>query len=222
VASLLADLISADGPAVALGKSTIDLRTIEAGTYYLRVYNPTGASVTNLPFVLEVSAPEQGYVHPISDRDRIHGGEGDDLLVGNMGLDRIWGDSGRDDFIAESIEIHDFDSAAGEQRTLPPGSERSTIPAEGAPVDAAIAIEDRAAWLWPKPWACRSHVLSRTPLIHVDNQPERIPAGNSLNRERILASDLGEITMLDASSRHHESEESAVRAESRNAESGRQ
>src|SRR6185295_6145208 len=51
--SLLADLISADGPAVALGKSTIDLRTIEAGTYYLRVYNPTGESLTNLPFSLE-------------------------------------------------------------------------------------------------------------------------------------------------------------------------
>src|SRR6185295_14972780 len=108
--SLLADLISADGSAVALGKSTIDLRTIESGTYYLRVYNPTGESLTNLPFTLEVAAPEQGYVHPIPDRDLIRGGEGDDLLVGNMGLDRIWGESGRDDFIAESVEIHDLDS----------------------------------------------------------------------------------------------------------------
>jgi len=110
-------------------------------------------------------------VHPIPDRDRLHGGEGDDLLVGDMGLDRAWGESGRDDAILEAVEWHDQDVAAGEKRTLPPGSERSTIPPEGPPVDAAIAIVDRGlrvafAEAMGAP-VTRSYL--NTPLIHVDD-----------------------------------------------------
>jgi ELWxxDGT repeat protein len=145
VPGLKADLYAADGPVVALGKSTIDLRAIESGTYYLRVYTPCcEAGEANIPFIFEADAPVQGYVHPLSDRDRIRGGDGDDLIVGNEGLDRLWGESGRDDFVAEAVEVHDFDEPAGETRVLPPGSERSTIPPEGPPVDASIIIADRA------------------------------------------------------------------------------
>ena len=130
---LLADLLSGDGTVIALGKPTIDLRATEAGTYYVRVYSPTGPVTQDTPFEIAVDAPIQGYTHPISDRDRISGGDGDDLIIGNQGLDRLRGDSGRDDFVAELIEVRDFDQPAGETLSAVDPGERSTIPPEGPP-----------------------------------------------------------------------------------------
>ncbi|MCX7893546.1 MAG: PA14 domain-containing protein, partial [Burkholderiales bacterium] len=201
---LVADLIAADGAVVALGKSTIDLRAIESGTYYLRVYNPGGVATEKLPFQISVDAPAQGYVHPISDRDRIFGGDGDDLIVGNQGLDRIRGESGTDTFIAERIEIRDLDT--NERYTLPPGSERSPLPPEGPPVDAWIAISDvnlRVAIAEALGIPVTMSYLG-TPIIHVDDADPRTNltlANPNVYSQRILASDLAELTVLDAAGR---------------------
>src|SRR5690606_18844936 len=139
---LVADLVAADGTVIETGKSVIDLRTIESGKYFLRVYDPTNSADQDIAFKIEAIAPVQGYVHPIADRDEIHGEDGDDLIVGSQGLDRLWGESGRDDFIGEQVELRDFDRAAGEKLSPSLPEERSTIPPEGPPVDAFIEISD--------------------------------------------------------------------------------
>ena len=41
---LVADLLAADGTVIEVGRPTIDIRAIESGTYYLRVYDPTGTA----------------------------------------------------------------------------------------------------------------------------------------------------------------------------------
>ena len=204
---LVADLYAADGTVVKTAMPTLDIRAIEAGTYYLRVYDPTGTATADVPFVIEVDAPIQGYTHPSTDRDRIHGGDGDDLIVGNQGLDRLWGDSGRDDFIGESLEIRDFDAPAGETLTPALSSERSTIPPEGPPVDSPIAIQDpglRVAIAQSLGFAVTQSYIPGQYLIHVPDGSLRtdLPLSEGLNfRERILASDLAELTALDASGR---------------------
>ncbi|MFN0040815.1 MAG: LamG-like jellyroll fold domain-containing protein, partial [Burkholderiales bacterium] len=204
---LVADLLAGDGTVMEVGKSTIDIRAIEAGTYYLRVYDPAGGT-TNRSFELEFDAPIQGYVHPDLDRDRLHGGDGDDLLVGNQALDRMWGDSGRDDFIGESLELRDFDQPAGETLTPSLSSERSNIPPEGPPVDALIAIPDaglRVAIAQALGIPVTQSYLPGQFVIHVPNGSQRtdLSLADGLNfRQRILASDLGEMTVLDAAGRN--------------------
>src|SRR2546422_11556663 len=92
------------GQLVSRGKSTIDLRAVEAGSFFLRVYTPDATPVAeDLAFAIAVDAPIQGYSHPIPDRDRLHGDDGDDLLIGNGGVDRLFGDSGRDRLLAPQI-----------------------------------------------------------------------------------------------------------------------
>jgi len=204
---LVADLLAADGTVIETGRSIIDLRATEAGQYFLRVYDPSGQAGGDIPFVIETRAPIQGYTHPIPDRDEIHGGDGDDLIVGNQGLDRLWGDSGRDEFIAEALEVRDLDAPGAERRTPSLPEERSTIPPEGPPVDARIAIEDPAlrvalgeALGLP---VTRSYVEGQF-LIHVPDGSRRTDL--SLGEpgtfsQRILASDLAQIDRLDAAGR---------------------
>ena len=58
---VLGDLYDSAGSLLARGKSILDLRALDAGTYYLRVYNPFAASQTApLPFTLEASVPFPG------------------------------------------------------------------------------------------------------------------------------------------------------------------
>ena len=207
VPGLVADLLAADGTVIDTGKSTIDIRNIESGTYYLRVYNPAGTADGDVPFQLEISSPKRGYSHPTTDSDNIFGGDGDDLLVGNQGLDRMWGDSGRDDFIGETLELRDFDKPAGEKLMPSLSSERSNIPPEGPPVDAGIAIPDEALRVAIAEALGIPITQSYIPghfLIHVPNGSLRtdLPLTDATNyAQRILASDLGELTVLDAAGR---------------------
>ena len=91
-----------------LEESLSDLRALDAGTYYLRVYNPFAASQTApLPFTLEASVPIPGYSHPLSDFDEIHGDDGNDIIIGNKHIDHLFGDRGADYFIADAVEVRD-------------------------------------------------------------------------------------------------------------------
>ncbi|MFK8115622.1 MAG: LamG-like jellyroll fold domain-containing protein, partial [Rubripirellula sp.] len=67
-------------------------------------------------FTIEFDAPIRGQDQIIEtdaspDRDVIRGGAGDDVLVGNHELDRIFGGSGSDTFTAEAVEVRDRDLA---------------------------------------------------------------------------------------------------------------
>ncbi|XZE56469.1 PKD domain-containing protein [Planctomycetaceae bacterium SH139] len=98
------DLIDADGGVVAANQSVFDLRHVPAGTYYLRVHDTVST------FTFEFDAPSRGQfagTTTLPDRDWIDGGDGDDVLVGNNDIDRIFGGSGADTITAEPIEIRD-------------------------------------------------------------------------------------------------------------------
>ena len=123
---------------MAHDRSIIDMRNLDAGGFYLRVYNPDGPVVEDVDFQVAIDAPSQGYSHPESDRDRIGGDEGEDILVGNDGIDRLRGESGRDRFVAENFEVRDLEF--GEKIEPVADSERSDIlPRQ---TDALIGITD--------------------------------------------------------------------------------
>ncbi|HSB78835.1 MAG TPA: PA14 domain-containing protein, partial [Candidatus Methylomirabilis sp.] len=108
---VLVDLYDSHGGLLKSGVSIADMRMTEAGTYYLRVYNPFQATQTEpLPFQIEITAPLGGQYHALSDRDTIHGGDGNDVLIGNKHIDFLFGDRGEDAFLAEQVEVRDAES----------------------------------------------------------------------------------------------------------------
>jgi ELWxxDGT repeat protein/VCBS repeat-containing protein len=182
-AGVLADLYDQDGARLDAAKSIIDLRAMEAGTYFLRVYDPLpDGAETGEDFVIAVKAPLQGDVHPQTDRDTIRGGDGDDLLVGNFGVDRLFGESGADAYRAESMEIRDLD---GESFKLPALAEVQNQKAR--PVDVRVDMPD------PALRAAIGEALGKPVTIGFDGRP--------VMKAPIFASDLAELTRLDLGSR---------------------
>ncbi|HSB69073.1 MAG TPA: ELWxxDGT repeat protein [Candidatus Methylomirabilis sp.] len=108
---VLVDLYDANAGLLKSGVSIADLRMTEAGTYYLRVYNPFQATQTEpLPFQIEITAPLGGQYHALSDHDTVHGGDGNDIIIGNKHIDFLFGDRGEDEFLAEQVEVRDADA----------------------------------------------------------------------------------------------------------------
>jgi len=179
---VLADLYTQEGGRLDAGKSLIDLRTLEAGTYFLRVYDPE-AGGDGQAFAVSVKAPLQGDVHPQTDRDTIRGGDGDDLLVGNAGVDRLFGDSGDDAYRAEATEIRDLDD--GESVQPPAAAEIQNQ--KPRPVDVLVNIAD------PYLRAAIGEALGKPVTTGYDGQP--------VMKAPIFASELAELTRLDLGSR---------------------
>ncbi|MEQ1825056.1 MAG: SUMF1/EgtB/PvdO family nonheme iron enzyme, partial [Pirellula sp.] len=107
---VLVDVFDADGAPLGRDRSIVDLRHFDAGTYNVRVHraDPQSSPLDSLPFTLSITAPSAGQTRPIyfaPDRDVIHGGDGNDLIAGNEDLDRLFGDSGHDQFVADSFSI---------------------------------------------------------------------------------------------------------------------
>jgi ELWxxDGT repeat protein len=201
--AMLVDLYTADGQLVDKGRSIVDLRNTESGTFFARVYRADAASTAPADYTLTLSAPIRGWSHEYDDRDTIHGGDGDDLIVGGKGLDRIYGDSGRDAMKAEQIEVRDRQT----EDSLTPvvtNEELSNKPL--AATDALVTIADQGLQLAlaealglpiTRAW-------NGTSLIHPDGGSSNtsIAVSNAANfRERLWASDLAEIAVLDASAR---------------------
>ena len=177
---VLVDVYDAAGGRLAQGRSIVDLRAFDAGTYYLRVYDPAGPAEVAIPFALEINPPEAGATHTASDRDELHGGDGDDLIIGGRHLDRIFGDSGDDAFIAECVEVLDLDD--GERRLDVPAYDHSSIqPRCGDPV---IDVPDPylAARLAEQLGMPVTTAWDKKPLWHLP----------------LYASDLNTLTRLDA------------------------
>ncbi|TWT48391.1 LamG-like jellyroll fold domain-containing protein [Botrimarina hoheduenensis] len=121
----------------------LDLRTLDAGDYYLRVTGAEGGA----PFAIEIEAPFAGQrdeTSDLPDRDAIYGEDGDDSLNGNQDLDAIYGGSGDDLFTAEAIEVRDAVSG----RENPPTGELTTQvrpPIEDPLVSVASGLVGRIA-----------------------------------------------------------------------------
>lgn len=179
-----ADLLDANGGVLEEGIASLDLRNQKAGTYYLRVFNPDAldaaqSQTTPLNFTIQIDAPIQGYAHPALDNDVIEGGGGEDILVGNEHLDRLYGESGDDTFLAERVEVRDHDPVDEPLR----------------PVDASEALASNP----PK-------ILD--PIVMVTDGVLRRVLGKALNvplldngefAVDVFATDLAKLPFLDAS-----------------------
>ncbi|MFZ4470710.1 MAG: hypothetical protein ACOYOZ_15720, partial [Pirellula sp.] len=127
---LVFDLFDAAGRPISIRKSTADLRRLPAGFYLLRVYDAgsSGWRSGPLPYSIHIAAaPLQRPIPivdsaPFHDRDVLDGGSGDDTLVGNGGLDRIYDRSGTNFVIAESTELMDY-AYSGNAITDPPSGQ---------------------------------------------------------------------------------------------------
>jgi len=161
---------------------------LDAGTYFIRVYNPffQGQS-TPLHFTIEANAPRAGQVHPLSDHDDIRGGTGNDILVGNDHLDRIFGQDGQDAFVAEETEIRDL--ATNEFRGEPRGDEdilrsQSALRRLDTVLDLATTVPDANL---------RRRVVGALgiPVTHAWD-------GQDLIARAVFASDMARLRRLDA------------------------
>ena len=140
-------------------------------------------TVSSLPFRIEAWVPFEGETHPDSDRDELHGGDGDDILIGNRDHDRMFGESGTDYFVAESKEIRDLDT--NEAFVLPPTAEFSVY--QPVPVDPVVAFADRALG------AEVAEALGIPVTVGFD--------GLLLAQEPVYSSQLGTLTELQAANR---------------------
>ena len=111
------------------------------------MYNPSATAQTGpLSFTLEATPPIPGFSQPASDRDVIRGSDGDDILIGNEHLDRLFGERGVDLFVAEPTEIGEV-LENGESRRDPfIGEETTTSQRELRPSDPIVDayFHDRA------------------------------------------------------------------------------
>jgi len=116
-----ADLYDGAGRRLVEGAYIVDMRSLEAGTYFLRVRTPAGGRAAEaIPFTIEISPPHMGFDHAPSDRDRIRGGDGEDVLVGGGDPDELHGDSGVDTFFGRSHETRDVEAAESYPASVPP------------------------------------------------------------------------------------------------------
>ena len=186
---------------ITAGRSLVDLRHFDAGTYFLRVYNPAAApQERDLPFTLEFAAPAEGETRPTygePDRDVIHGGDGNDVLMGNEDVDRLFGDSGLDTFVTDVIVPASGSQIPGtEVRDLQPGEtlgassagQTGPVPTEDYPeLDPIVEIPDRGLRL------AVADTLGIPVIEGYDGEP--------LLAYPVYASDMAEITYLDAGNR---------------------
>ena len=178
------DVFDANGGMLYEGLNAVDMRAMAAGTYYLRVRNPLGEQNGPLPFAIEVDPPQAGWAWTATDNDLIHGGDGEDAIVGNGGLDRLFGDSGDDAFRAEAVEVRDLENS--EKLTPPDAAERivnSSVPAVDPLVNGAV----------------NDPVLVAALAAALDVPAVPAPGGGLDFGVPVHASDLGTIVRLDLS-----------------------
>ena len=124
-------------------EGTFTLLTDVNGTLFFEtggaLWRSTGTLV-DVPFTVAAKAPIAGASHAAADRDVIHGGDGDDILIGNADHDQLFGESGEDFFVAESKEIRDL--ASYETFDLPPAAEFSVNQPRSS--DTEVYIPDNA------------------------------------------------------------------------------
>ncbi|KKL71189.1 hypothetical protein LCGC14_2097400, partial [marine sediment metagenome] len=137
---VLADLHDAQGTLLQSNRSLLDMQLLPAGTYFLRVYKPFATSQS--PFSILAMPPAPGDSHPISDRDTIRAGDGNDVIAGNGDIDALFGEDGSDQFHAEGSEVRDAD---GSDLSIidPRRGDNSGLTMSG-PLDATVVIPDAA------------------------------------------------------------------------------
>ncbi|MAE67870.1 MAG: hypothetical protein CMJ18_26750, partial [Phycisphaeraceae bacterium] len=176
-----ADLMDERGGVLEEDIGAMDLRNLAAGTYYLRIFNPHRAEQTSdLEFAIEIKPPIQGAFRSLTDDDLIQGGEGEDILVGNEHLDRLFGQSGNDVFLAEQVEVRDREN---DETIRQPDAADRLLSNPAKIIDPLITIPDAAL---------------RTVLGAAMNVPMRGPSNDPEFALPVRATDLARLTFLEA------------------------
>ncbi len=129
-------LLVDEGDGVVTGRDMVD-----AGTYYLRVFNPDrDQQEEDVHFQIGVKPPNQGAFHPLTDADLIEGGEGKDILVGNEQLDRLFGQSGGYTFLAEDVEVRD--RPGDDKPVRPPAAADRLVSEPPEIIDPLVRIDE--------------------------------------------------------------------------------
>ena len=181
---VLADIDDAQGGLLAQGQSIIDLRTFEAGTFFLRSTIPSPTSKHRGAVPPRNQSAVAWLFEPLPDHDVIDGGDGDDVVIGNNHVDQLTGDRGDDTFIAEPGEVRDAES--GEDIVEPPEGEKITPSQSGLKrLDVEVEFAEEAVQV----------AVARALGIPVTTQADNTP----LVQEPILASQMATLAELNLS-----------------------
>ncbi len=192
------DLLDVDGQLLADNVTTTDMRHLDAGTYYLHVSRANNFSLsTPVSFAMSLQAPAAGQTRVLTsdpDRDIIHGGDGNDVIIGGADFDRLYGDAGTDVMVADTLassagvllgpEIRD----AAPETIVNSASADSLANYKVAQLDPVVTIPDKGL---------RLAIADALGIAKTEQHTTKEPR---LARD-IRASDLATLTNLDASSR---------------------
>ncbi|MEO2035087.1 MAG: hypothetical protein ABGZ35_23660, partial [Planctomycetaceae bacterium] len=185
-------LYTADGRLIDSGFSVADLSHANADSYYLRVYNASGAPPeTEVRFSLSFLTPSRGQTRSsdaVIDRDHLMAGEGDDIVLGGRDLDRLEGGQGADALVGTHQETIDFDSSADRRISLRDANENQ---GDGKPVSV-------------KPLSIAAHVPDRGLRLAIADTLGLPTEGIADQRDVITTlktSDLARLVTLDAQDR---------------------
>ena len=134
------DIYNSEFQVVAKNVNFVDMYGWKAGTYLVRVFDPSPSPIESSPeFELDVNLPVDGNVVNPTDRDTILGGEGSDWIIGSQANDWLFGEDGSDHFVAESTEIRDLNEAV---ETFVNPVEDHRIHNDANPFNVEVVISD--------------------------------------------------------------------------------
>lgn len=188
-------LLDNAGRVVAEEFEHLDLRHLVAGTYYVGVSGAEGDQEDGAPVSVTIAAARMGAAHEIEGNDRIRGGDGDDVLIGEDGRNRLEGGSGDDTFIGEFFEPRDRTTGEVMLENLASTAYADSIPRRLA-VDPQVLIQssETASGFIRVPDPAFAQVIADglgVRMIHRD--------GEFHFARDVFASDLAGLTVLDAS-----------------------
>ncbi|MEL6108264.1 MAG: LamG-like jellyroll fold domain-containing protein, partial [Planctomycetota bacterium] len=120
--------LQARGVQTASGLYQLHFFDTDSGGWGWQQLNVASVAATR-EYSIHFDAPVRGQQQIVEtdsnpDRDLLRGGDGNDEIVGNDRLDRIFGGSGVDTFTAEAFEVRDLDLADNQAFTPVPVSEQ--------------------------------------------------------------------------------------------------
>ena len=209
---VVADIHDCEGRLLSRGHAIADMRSFEAGDFLIRVYDPfeqpdhdlydpTYLPTSGLHVVLEITPPRVGDFHPVSDQDELLGGTGNDTVVGNHYVDRLFGGFGFDLFTGELLERRDIGLVTGD----PAIDEVAHVGEIEIGLDLANLIapdSSEFSTLVPPPNDFEVHFANADLELLIAHQlglTNRNPDGNVQLLRPIMATDMTPLVELDAS-----------------------
>lgn len=192
---LVMDLVDSTGRRLLQARAAIDLRVVEAGSYFLRVYEAV-VGVGTTPFSVHIDAPIRGQTHEttqLPDRDVLRGGPGRDILVGNFDHDALIGEGGPDELFGELVEFRGLTAEDRWQTSLTTSTIAPSLP---TPIDVPTLLLQDTTTVMPVPIDPVVEIADPALLAAIVTA---LPGQNTVSGLALRASDLASLTTLDAS-----------------------